>query len=153
MTIATRTRVTAAKAGRRWMLAAALLIGTIGLSACSPFNLACPAIGWINALTIQLDGDVSEVADVQLCIDDACVPTEDGAVPDDLAQVALDPQDGNSDEWVFTTGMSTPAAFTVRVLAADGSILTDAAVTPEWIRGGGSEQCGGPGDATVTVHL
>lgn len=42
---------------------------------------------------------------------------------------------------------------TVRTLASDGTALSNTKVTPEWVRVGGSEQCGGPGETTVTVTV
>ncbi|MBU1250538.1 MAG: hypothetical protein KJ659_01765 [Actinobacteria bacterium] len=86
---------------------------------------------------------------MKLCIEEECVPLTHGTPPAELAEVALaSHQEGNTDEWVFTTGMSTPERFSVR--AYD---LADADVDAEWIRVGGSEACGGPGKATVTVQL
>lgn len=48
--------------------------------------------------------------------------------------------------------MSRLEQVTVRALAADGTVVSDTEVTPEWVRVGGSEQCSGPGEATVTVR-
>lgn len=141
------------RAGRIALTSIIVLVTTWGLAACSPPGVACPAIGWINELTVTLDGNVAPVADVKLCIDEACVPMATGTPPEELAQVGLATQNGTTDEWVFTTGMSTPERFSVRVYNANGEVLADRDVTAEWVRVGGSEACGGPGEATVTVQL
>lgn len=147
-------RAHASRGGARsGLVAGATLLLGLALPACAPTVTACPAIGWINELTIQLEGHVSEVAKVQLCIQELCVPADDGVAPDALEQVAPMPEGGTADTWLFSTGMSTPDAFTVRVLSTDGTILTDVEAMPEWVRVGGSEQCGGPGEATVTVRV
>ncbi|MEJ1087846.1 hypothetical protein WDU99_05905 [Microbacterium sp. Mu-80] len=138
---------------RAIMMVAAALVLPLGLSACTPPVVACPAIGWINELAIALEGDVSDVADVLLCVDGICVPADDGVVPDELAQVAPMSQSSTGNRWVFSTGMSTPDAFTVRVLSTDGAIRTEVEAAPDWARVGGSEQCGGPGEATVIVQV
>lgn len=144
----------ARSAGRRAISTTGVSLSLgFALTACAPVYVACPAIGWINELTIELEGDVSEVAEVQLCVDDLCVPAEGGAVPDELTQVAPPSQSSSGDRWAFTTGMSTPDAFTVRVLSTDGTIRTEVEAAPDWVRVGGSEQCGGPGEATVTVRV
>lgn len=130
-----------------------MLLATLSVASCSSGDVVCPAIGWINKLTIQLEGDVSQVADVTLCVDDLCVPSEDGTAPDELAQVGQAAQDGNTGQWVFTTSMSTPESFSVRVLSADGTVLANAPASANWVRVGGSEQCGGPRQATVIVQL
>ncbi|MDQ0734527.1 hypothetical protein [Arthrobacter agilis] len=58
------------------------------LTGCEPFaGQACPAIGWVNAVEIRLDGsadDVERVAWVELCDDLGCsTPAAPPAPPDD----------------------------------------------------------------------
>lgn len=83
------------------VLGGALL--AVMLTGCEPFaGQACPAIGWINAVEIRLDGsadDVERVAWVELCDDLGCsTPAAPPAPPDDspppppsLATPALPP--------------------------------------------------------------
>lgn len=139
--------------GRRWVGLTNVLgiAAVLGLTGCTTLGVACPTFGWVNELTVTLDGGNSRVVDIKLCIADACAPVDGGYPPGELSQVALAEQDGSTDTWVFTTGMSTPSQFTVRVYDADGIALSGTPVTPEWVRIGGSEECGGPGEATVTV--
>lgn len=132
---------------RAGLLAVAGLVTVMGLTGCIPF--ACPAIGWTNALTVQLDGDTSTVDQVQLCTDAGCAPVEDEDITGPLGFVTVEEQNG--DAWTFSVD-GFPDTFTVRTLAADDTVLSDTAVTPEWERIGGSEQCGGPSVATVTVR-
>lgn len=133
---------------RAGIVVVAGLVSLTGLAGCAPF--ACPAIGWSNTLVAQLDGDTSAVAHVQLCTDDGCAPVEGGDPSGPLGSVQLEAQDAGS--WTFSIGMDRPDQVTVRTLAADGTVLSDTEVAPAWVRVGGSEQCGGPGEATVTVR-
>ena len=142
-------------AGKRWLgLVGAFGFATVlGLAGCSSPGGVCSAVGWINKLTITLTGDLSDVADVKLCVEDQCAPTDNSQPSEALAQVTHAQQDGSTGTWIFMTGMGSPADFTVRVYAADGTVLSDAQSAPEWVRVGGSEECGGPGEATLTVNI
>ena len=134
------------------LFTAVLLAGaTVGLTGCTPLPSACPAVGWSNALTVELEGDTSGVSEVQLCTDDGCAPAENIDPTGPLGQISVAGRTG--DTWSFSTGMTNLDALTVRTIAADGAVISETEVTPEWVRVGGSEQCGGPGEATVTVQI
>lgn len=133
---------------RAGIVAVAGLVTVMCLTGCAPF--ACSAIGWSNTLTVQLEGDTTAVDQVQLCTDDGCAPAEDADLSGPLGFVSVEAQDGDS--WTFSVGMDRLERFTVRALAADGTVLSDTEVAPEWVRVGGSAQCGGPGEATVAVR-
>jgi plasmid stability protein len=141
-------RVMMSERRRAGLVAVAGLVAAMWLTGCAPS--ACPAIGWSNTLTVQLDGDASAVDQVQLCTDDGCAPAEEFDPSGPLGQVTVEGSDGDS--WTFSLGMTRPEQLTVRALAADGTVLSDTQVSPEWVRVGGSEQCGGPGKATVAVQ-
>ena len=140
--------------------------------------VACPAIGWLNNVLVELEGDVSAVAEVQGCVDDVCSqvvrpPTTDvpveiitpapGGTIDETGQKSHPPRELLSpymatpldeDSWVINLDMDTPEIVTVRALAADGTVLVEGEFTLDWVRVGGSEQCGGPeeaGPVTLTV--
>jgi len=135
---------------RRAVLAsAAVLVTALGLTGCVPS--ACPAIGWSDSVTVRLDEDSATVARVQLCTDDGCAPAEhpDSAGPVESVSVASQ----DADAWTFSVDMSFPREFTVRALAADGTVISDTERAPEWVRVGGSARCGGPSRATVAVEL
>lgn len=129
-------------------MAVAGLVTAMGLTGCVPF--ACPAIGWTNTPTVELDGDTATVAQVQLCTDAGCAPADDVDMTGPLGLISVADRDG--DTWTFSVD-SLPDTFTVRTLAADGTVLSDTEVTPEWERVGGSAQCGGPGEATVAATV
>lgn len=141
--------------GRRMPAAGAAATMTVGvmavLTGCVPLPFACPAIGWSNGLTVELEGDTSEVASVQLCTDDGCAPGSDADPSGPLGEVVLAERDG--DTWAFSVGMTSMDRVTVRALAGDGSVISDTEVTPEWVRVGGDDRCGGPTSATVTIDL
>lgn len=133
---------------RAGLVSVAGLVTAMGLTGCVPF--ACPAIGWTNTLTVQLDGHTAAVDQVQLCTDAGCAPADgvDTTGPHGLISVA----DHDGDTWTFSLD-SLPDTFTVRTLATDGTVLSDTEVTPAWERVGGSAQCGGPGEATVAATV
>jgi hypothetical protein len=134
-------------------------------------QLACPAIGWVNMATVTLKGTVQKVHTVQLCIEDTCSVTADEMLRQDeplqLATAIPDAQSAvptsapttvppiglrvDDHTWTFQVGMSAPKAVTVRASSADGTVLAERKVTLEWTRVGGTEQCGGPGEAGPVI--
>ena len=122
------------------------LVTMMGLTGCVP--VACPAVAWTNTLTVQLDGDASGVNQIQLCTEAGCAPVGGENTTGPLGLVTVERQ--TSDAWTFSVD-GVPDSFTVRTLAADGTVLSDTEVIPEWVRIGGSAQCGGPSEASVTV--
>lgn len=133
---------------RAGLVSVAGLVTAMGLTGCVPF--ACPAIGWTNTLTVQLDGHTAAVDQVQLCTDADCAPAADVDMTGPLGLIRVTDHDG--DTWMFSVD-GLPDTFTVRTLTADGAVLSDTEVTPEWVRVGGSAQCGGPGEATVAATV
>ena len=47
--------------------------------------------------------------------------------------------------------LETPDGVNVAVLGPDGAVLAELTADLEWVRVGGSAECGGPHEATVTV--
>lgn len=144
-------------------LAAVLLLSLAG-SGCAT---ACPAIGWVNAVNVELDGNADAVAAVELCFDGVCtesapfvrvtdVPLRPmTALTEDVATAApsenslvFSTENIGERTWriSFTTG--TPDSITVRAVSATGDVLAERDATLEWQRVGGSEQCGGPLEGT-----
>jgi hypothetical protein len=140
------------------------------LAVCAPVagcSTACPAIGWVNSVTVELTGDVSQVATVQLCADGACSelrPEPRTAEPRIVVTTPLDPtarvtrqappamapfyaERIDAGTWRFTVNMSSPDHVTARVLTSAGEVLIEKDTDLEWKRVGGSAQCGGPSEA------
>jgi hypothetical protein len=125
-------------------------------------QFACPAIGWINAATVVLTGQVQKVHTVELCVEGTCSVMADQpqqldeplalatAIPQATALPTVHPvtppfaTKKDSHTWTFTLEMGAPKAVTVRALSADGTTLAEREVKLSWKRVGGSEQCGGP---------
>ena len=147
-------------------LIAALVLSS-ALAGCSVFDV-CPAIGWNNTLTVTLEGATRNVSVVELCADDVCSAparsqlSSDQPVrietfnPQHLATPTADPSAiqlpyfaSKIDEhsWEISTGMATPERVTLRALSASGEVLAERDVTLNWVRVGGTERCGGPGEA------
>ena len=128
------------KAPAEFVLGLALATAT----GCAVTETACPAIGYFSTLKVVIEGGTAH--DVLVCDGDVCAPSEKASAEGYVITGA-----GNGEVWTFTGQF--PQDFTLRVMDGDGTILTDAAVTPDWVRTGGSEACGGPAEATVTVRI
>lgn len=141
-------------------LAAGLLLMSPALSGCA---VACPAIGWVNAVNVELGGIADDVAAVQLCVDGVCAEaaptlrvTDEPlrlmtAFPEDLATASPSESPllfstARLDErtWRITFTTEAPDSITVRAVTATGDVLAERDATLEWQRVGGSERCGGP---------
>ena len=121
------------------------------LTGCAPAPVACPAIGWVNSLTVEVTGQTSSVERVQLCTQEGCAPGRDVDSSSPLSLIAVTEREGNT--WTFATDMLSLEEVTIRALGSDGSIVSEESVRPDWKRVGGSEQCGGPSTALVTVRI
>jgi hypothetical protein len=140
------------------------------LTVCIPVagcSTACPAIGWVNSVTVELAGDVSRVDIVQLCADGACselrpepgtaaprtvvtTPLDATAQPTPEAQPAMGPfyaEKIDADTWRFTVSMSSPDHVTAKALSSAGEVIAETDADLDWKRVGGSAQCGGPVEA------
>lgn len=130
-------------AGGACTVAAALALAACGAGA----ETVCPAIGWSNALTVGLADDWPPVDGASLRVEcsSRCGPYgRDGP-----ADVLTTPLGGPST--VVQLDMTAPDSVVLTVLAADGTELAQHEAGPDWRRVGGSEECGGPMAAVVTV--
>ncbi len=127
--------------------AAGVVLSTpIVLSGCGLVPVACSAVGWTN--TIVVTGPAEGVTAVDLCDDRGC--GADGASRADLSGIQPPSVDGA--DWTFSLpDMSTPDVVSVRATRADGTVIVRDGVAVEWTRVGGSEQCGGPGEARIDL--
>ena len=137
----------------RWIAGSAgAMAAALALGACTDgAPVACPAIGWSNAVTVTLADDWPPVEGGSLTVD--CAPMcgwavmQDGPIAEQ-DQVAA-PLDGRPA--VLHLDMSAPDSVSIRVLGPDKEELADVDTDLDWRRVGGSEQCGGPMEATVVV--
>lgn len=127
---------------------------------------ACPAVGWVNSVTVELAGDVPRVGAVQLCADGSCselFPEPGNAAPRVVSTMPLGPtapvtpeappsmapfyaEQVDADTWRFTVNLSSPDHVTAKALTATGVVLIEKEANLEWKRVGGSAQCGGPSE-------
>ena len=134
-------------------------------------STACPAIGWVNSVTVELAGDVSRVDAVQLCAEDACselrpepgtavprivvtTPLDARASPTPEAQPTMAPfyaERIDADTWRFTVNMSSPDHVTAKALSSTGEVIAEKDADLDWKRVGGSAQCGGPVEASPVL--
>jgi hypothetical protein len=112
---------------------------------------ACPAVAWSNGLTVALAGDwppgegrTVRVGCPQPCGLDIREDTPPGPVHEGVA-----PLTGATAALSFV--MATPDEVDVTVLGPDRTVLAGLSADLEWARVGGSAECGGPHEATVTV--
>jgi hypothetical protein len=148
-------------------LAIALLLAT-GTSSCDRLT-ACPALAWMNSLTVSLDGNLAAVGLVELCADGTCsvrsdapatfpvTPISPGArpVPASSAPSSSPYSAARVDEgtWRFSLRMRAPAQVIIRVLSPEGTVLAERELELDWARVD-SSPCGGPataGPITLTV--
>ena len=145
------------------------LTGAVMLGGCVP-PTACTAIGWSNNLVLSVDPELEPVGGVRICLDAECISSTDrmplessSPSPAATARPATDPPPSSTDlsgasfysrdgqNWTFAFPMRSPHALTVQVLGADGAVRRSVAVSPDWIRVGGDDRCGGPAEAKATV--
>lgn len=155
---------------RRVALAAAVVVAAGATAACAPLPFACTTIGYSSTLTVTLADPRDDVA-LELCLAEGCTPrpvdeiasdepieicqteacitaTPDGSAQGDDGHWALEGGDG-LDGWTITIISGDVVGY--RLLAADGTVLAEGEVEPDWVRVGGSEQCGGPAEAEVVL--
>ena len=148
--------------------AVVLMVAGLQLTACGSADVACPAVGWVSAVTVRLEGDLTAVDDVQLCTPEGCsVPEVAAPQPaSPKSAVPSSPADAPPpaapfvatrtavDSWSFTVRGSLPGEVEARVLARDGALLAQLPSRLEWTRVGGSDECGGPMTAQpITLQL
>ena len=127
--------------------AVAVVGAVLSLAACGEGRGVCPAVGWFDTLTVQLaeDWPDGEGRSVRLDCGGPCDPPVLSGDPSRLTAA----WEGSTAR--FTVGMSVPDSVEVTVLGPDGAVLAEVDAAPDWVRVGGSEECGGPHEATVTV--
>jgi hypothetical protein len=108
----------------RSVLVSVLVVGPAG---CSTSATACPAMLHGASLTVRLAGGWTDGEPRSVRV----------RCPDGVACGRISP-DGPREELVVT------------VSGVDG-VLAELTVTPDWVRVGGTEECGGPTEAEVVV--
>jgi hypothetical protein len=125
---------------------AAAAVAVLALSGCdSDAVVACPAIGYMSTLVITVKGAVPD--ELELCHEDLCAPSSAAA----NVGFVVTPPAVSEQTWTFT-GMF-PEGLTVRAYDKDGTPIASADIEPDWQRTGGSEECGGPTRAELTIHV
>lgn len=124
-------------------MAAALALAACGAGA----ETVCPAIGWSNALTVGLADDWPPVDGRSLLVEcsSRCGMYGREGPPDELSV----PFSGAST--VVQLDMTAPDSVVLTVLGGNGTELTQHDADLDWVRVGGSDECGGPHAASITV--
>jgi hypothetical protein len=129
----------------------AVLLSCAAVAGCAGPAVACPAIGYVPDLVVDLADDWPPAAGLRLVIhcDGQCneVLVEDGTPGPGTDELTV-PLGTGQTHVPWTT---TPDSVSLTVLGADGAVLTELDADPAWVRVGGSEECGGPMQATVVV--
>ena len=129
-------------------LVGALVVAILMVAIVIPrMPVACPAIGWINTLEIRLAGDIARLETLIACTDDGCATPEQNVGPTGLQRI-------DDARWQLTLTHPAPELVTINAVDASGQLIGHSTATPDWVRVGGSEACGGPMEAdAVTVTL
>jgi hypothetical protein len=129
----------------------ALTGAVLALAACDGVGQACPAIGWGSTLTVELapDWPPGEGRSVEVGCPEPCGLPALSSTPSGPIREGVAPLTGTSTALSFV--MDTPDSVVVPVLGPDGVVLAEVAADLDRERVGGSEECGGPMAATVTV--
>ena len=90
----------------------------MALTGCAPAPFACPAIGWVNSLTVEVTGQTASVERVQLCTQEGCAPGRDVDSNSPLSLIEVTEREGHT--WTFGTQMLSLEEVTIRALASDG---------------------------------
>lgn len=139
---------------RRVALAAAVVVAAVATAACAPLPLACTTIGYSSTLTVTLADPRDDVA-LELCLSDGCTPAPLDQLSSDeaFAEGRFGEASGDGvDGWTVVLGGGGDVVG-YRLLDADGTVLAEAEgeLEPDWVRVGGSEQCGGPAEAELVL--
>jgi hypothetical protein len=153
-----------------------LLSAVLQVTGCAK---TCPAVAWLNFVTVTVDGDTRNVAWVQLCTPDACsratarltpqpvlptatpTPTPTGAnglgFPRGLGPVErhIPVERTGADAWRFGFLVDLPGAVTLRAFDSAGKILAEKRLSLVWQQTGRATECGAPAMAapvTLTVN-
>lgn len=128
----------------RAVVAIATAVFLLALSGCAT---ACPAIGWINALTVDTTA-IDGVAELQFCVDDECSPRADEIPPTgSVSTMFWADQDGA--EWTLNLDMRLPETVAIRLFDADGALVQESEHAIDWTPPTG--QCGGASTAPPLV--
>jgi len=132
------------RAGAGWLPAVLLLVAGCGAGQAS----ACPAVAWGNTLTVTLADDwpAGEGRSLEVDCGSPCEPASVGTA---AGPVVATPLRGTSAALSFI--LSSPDTVVITVLDADGATLAEVETDLDWVRVGGSEECGGPSEASVVV--
>lgn len=137
----------------------------------------CPAIAPINSVTVVLDGDVRNVAWVQLCTPDSCSPATDSptsqtalssptetaaaygfdhlsAPPSGPAVHRISGLRTSPNTWQFGFENVSPGSVTARALDKAGNTIAERKLSLDWQRTGRTVGCDGPATASpITLNL
>lgn len=140
------------------LTAAGVLAVLTGCTA--PLGNACSAIGWLNMVDVTLTGStqhLEQVAWVEFCDADACSSSTQQPATTRATTEPLPLYTASSTglaSWAVNVGMAQPQSAIVTAYGTDSSVLGTVSTALRWNRVGGSEQCGGPGQANpITLHL
>jgi hypothetical protein len=136
------------------MRCAALVLLALAPAGCGSDGVtACPAIVWGSSVRVEPAGDWSAlpVGTVEL----ACsTPCERTAVLDEVTGEPAPPGPAADPlSWPVSPGEERPGSAVATVRATDGTELARVESPLHFERVGGTEECGGPTEATVTVRV
>lgn len=109
---------------------------------------ACSTVGYRHTLTVHIEDDSQAVEKVLVCGGGRCA--DDLASTTDLNTVNAEHSSQEAAAWTATLSYAEEPLL-IQLIGSDGSVLKEALVEPDWRLTGGSERCGGPAAAEVTL--
>jgi hypothetical protein len=130
-------------------IAVVALLGGVVMAG-SGCAVACPAIGWTNAVILDTTAFPGAAA-VQFCVEGECSPLpgiEPGLETTSSATLfSVTPQDDGT--WALGFDMSTPDAVEIRLFDAQNALIHESEEPISWTHS--TEPCGGPSTADAMV--
>ncbi|MCK9795943.1 hypothetical protein M1843_19530 [Isoptericola sp. 4D.3] len=114
-----------------------------------PQEQFCTTIGYSSALQVTLTGESSDVAHVQVRDGEEWQPPPN---PGQDTTVPAIPASRDGDTWTFTL-FYPDGPVALRALDNSGEVLAQTEKAVDWVRVGGTEECGGPTEGSVTWTL
>jgi hypothetical protein len=137
-----------------------MMLMSLGLAGCVGFGTVCTTVGYLSVARISLSDPRTDIS-LELCDGQDCEPgaplqpggvepaeTSPPPVTVDTGVLSLSGDSLNGWRAEFVGGQSVVG---YRLWDASGEIVSEGSVDVDWVRVGGTTQCGGPREAVIEL--